>query len=480
MTVRQLLIVTSLLVMMILAAGCIQSPQPAQTATPSPTGATPTPGVSALPPPPVNVTNTTDLFAFVRRAATYARENGKAKAIASFNDPNGSFVAGTLYIFAEDYNGTALAEPLEPAIVGTNISGMTDSFGTPLVRNLQETARFGRGFVSYAYPNPGKNATVESKLSVVEDVDGTYYVGAGIYASDADIYPSVVLNLSGKQPGVDDLVTYVRNATAYARANGREKALAVFNDSKGAYVQGQLAVMAFDMNGTNLAAPPYAADVAANRINLINYQDPDGVDTIRGMRDIANTGGGFLYTVARVTVDGKDVYLPKIDYAEPVDKNWWLFAGIIDPAYTGVVTGNLTGLPVRKTTRTNVYDLVNEAVAYAQANGKEKALAAIDDPHGPFVRGNLSVWAESTDGTVLADPYWKTGIGQNFIDDFDRYGMNTTKVGIGAMQNGTGFSHALFPDTSVNGTTQIPKLIFQKAVDESWWIGSGVYGVEVR
>jgi hypothetical protein len=100
MTVRQLLIVTSLLVMMIFAAGCIQSPQPAQTATPSPAGATSTAAVSLS--PPANVTNTTDLFSFVHRAADYARENGRAKAIASFNDPNGSFVAGTLYIFAED------------------------------------------------------------------------------------------------------------------------------------------------------------------------------------------------------------------------------------------------------------------------------------------------------------------------------------------------------------------------------------------
>ncbi len=478
MTPRQFLIVTSLLVMMILAAGCIQNPQPAVNTTPPPAGTTA--GVSALPSPPANVTNTTGLIAFVHRAATFARENGKAKAIASFNDPNGSFVAGNLYIFAEDYNGTALAEPLEPGIVGTNISGMTDSFGTPLVRNLQETARFGRGFVSYAYPDPGKNATVESKLSVVEDVDGTYYVGAGIYASDADIYPSVVLNMSGKQPGVDDLVTYVKGAVAYARANEKEKALAVFNDSKGSYVRGQLAVMAFDMNGTNLAGPPYAADVAANRINLINYHDPDGVDTIRGMRDIARSGGGFLYTVARVTVDGKDVYLPKIDYAEPVNDSWWLFSGIIDPAYTGVVTGNLTGLPVRDATWMEVYNLVNEAVAFAQANGKEKTLAAIDDPHGPFVRENLSVWAESTDGTMLADPYWRSAIGQNFIDYTDLYGMKTTKVGIEAMRNGTGFSHALFPDTAVNGTALIPKLIYQKAVDESWWIGSGAYGVEVR
>lgn len=81
---------------------------------------------------------------------------------------------------------------------------------------------------------------------------------------------------------------------------------------------------------------------------------------------------------------------------------------------------------------------------------------------------------------MLADPYWRSGIGQNFIDYTDLYGMKTTKVGIDAMRNGTGFSHALFPDTAVNGTAMIPKLTYQKAIDGSWWIGSGAYGIEVR
>lgn len=478
MTTRTVLFVIAILLAAGLITGCIQNTQP-ETPAPQVTPTVTTTMVPTPAPPSSAITTTPGLITFVDRAVMYARENGKEKAIAVFNDPDGPFSTGNLYVFAEGYDGTALAEPFEHEIVGTNILDITDTFGTPVVRNLGETARFGKGYVSYAYPNPKNNYTVEQKISVVEDVDGTYHVGAGIYVSDGDIYPSVVLNTAGEQPDTEDLVAYVKSAVAYARANGKDKSLAVFNDPKGPFVQGQLVIMAFDYNGTNLASPPYAPEVAANRINLINYHDPDGVDTIRGMRDLAKDGGGVFYTVAKVTVDGTEIYLPKIDYAEPIDENWWLFSGIIDPAYTQVASGNMTGIPVRTHTRVELYKLVNDAVTFAQANGKEKTLAVISDPEGQFVNGDLYVWAETTDGTLLADPFWKSGIGQNYIDYADIYGMKTTRAGVDAMQNGTGFYHALFPNNAENGTAQVPKLIYMKPVDDSWWIGGGVYGIEV-
>jgi signal transduction histidine kinase len=479
MTTRTIILVLAILLSSGLFAGCIENLPPENQA---PQQGTPSPATTVVTTPhpsSMAITTTPDLIAFVDRAVLYARENGKEKAIPVFNAPDGIFSTGNLYVFAEGYDGTALAEPFEHEIVGTNILDITDSFGTPVVRNLGETARFGKGLVSYAYPNPRNNYTVEQKISVVEDVDGTYYVGAGIYASDGEIYPSVVLNTSGKQPDVADLVGYVKSAVAYAQANSKEKSLAVFNDPHGPFVQGQLVIMAFDYNGTNLASPPYAPEVALNRMNLVNYHDPDGVDTIRGMRNLAQDGGGVFYTVAKVTADGKEVYLPKINYAEPVDENWWLFSGIIDPSYSQAVAGNMTGITVRDYSREELYDMVNRAVRYAQENGKEKTLAEINNPDGMFVDGDLYVWAETTGGTLLADPFWKSGIGQNYIDFADVYGMKTTKVGIDAMQNGTGFSHALFPNTAENGTAFVPKLIYMKPVDENWWIGGGIYGIEV-
>ena len=457
-----------------LFAGCVQN----QTANTTPAATATVTTVPAT--PPAAITTTPDLIAFVERAASFARENGRAKAIAAFNSPNGSFVVGNVHVFALDYDGTLLADPTEPESVGTDISNLTDSFGIPLVKRLAETARFGRGFVSYDYPNPKNNAIAEPKLTVAEDVDGTYCVAAGFYASEGDVFPSVVLNMTGAKANVSDLVAYVKSAVAYARENGREKALAAFNNPKGGFVRGELVVMALDYNGTGLASPPYAPEVAANRVNLLNYNDPDGVGTVRGMRDLARSGGGFFYTVAKVTVNGTSVLVPKIDYAEPVDDTWWLFSGVVDPAYVPAATGNLTGLRVRDRSRIELYDLVSRAVDFAKTNGSTQALAAIDDPKGSFVRGDLFVWAEGTNGTVLADPFWKDGIGKNYLDFADPNGMKTTRVGIDAMRNSTGFSHALFQDTSANGTAWVPKLVYMKAVDDAWWIGGGIYGVEVQ
>ncbi|MEN6343030.1 MAG: cache domain-containing protein [Methanospirillum sp.] len=472
---RRIILLIAFIAVMALVAGCIQSP-PANATTPATTAAVTT----ASETPPAAITTTPDLIAFVKRAASFARENGRVTAVAAFNNPNGSFVVGNVHIFAVDYNRTLLADPTEPATVGTDISNLTDSFGIPLVKKLGETARFGRGLVSYDYPNPKNNAIAEPKLTVVEDVDGAYYVAAGFYASEGDVFPSVVLNTTAAKANVSDLVAYVKSAVAYARTNGKEKALAAFNDPNGGFVRGELVIMALDSNGTALASPPYAPEVAANRINLVNYNDPDGVGTIRGMRDLVRSGGGFFYTVAKVTVNGTSVLVPKINYAEPVDGSWWLFSGVVDPAYIRVAARNLTGIPVRQHSRSELYDLVSRAVDVAKTNGSTQALAAIDDPNGPFVRGDLFVWAEGTNGTVLADPFWKEGIGKNYLDFSDTNGMKTTRVGIDTMQNGTGFSHALFQDTSANGTALVPKLVYTKAVDDAWWIGGGIYGVEVK
>ncbi|HIH02652.1 MAG TPA: histidine kinase, partial [Methanoregulaceae archaeon] len=238
MAPRTLLLV-ALIAATALFAGCVQSP-PANT-TPAVTSAVTVPAT-----PPAAITTTPDLIAFVERAASFARENGRERAVAAFSNRNGSFVSGNVHVFAVDYNGTLLADPTEPASVGTDISNMTDTFGIPLVLKLGETARFGRGLVSYNYPNPRNNAVAEPKLTVVEDVDGTYYVAAGFYASEGEVFPSTVLNTTGAKANVSDLVAYVRSAVAYARENGREKALGAFNNPKGGFVRGELVPMALD------------------------------------------------------------------------------------------------------------------------------------------------------------------------------------------------------------------------------------------
>lgn len=474
---RRILMIAVILVAAMVAAGCTTTPP--GPATPSPTPVQ-TATLSTRYSQPEEITTTPELVAFVANAAAFAREQGRENAVPAFNDQNGSFVIGNVQVFAIGYDGTLIADSGEPGAVGTNIQNLTDSFGIPLVRNMAATARYGRGYVSYTYPNPSADNASESRIAVVEDIDGTYYIGAGMFASEGEIYPSTRLNTSANPLTVEDLVVYVQDAAAYARAHGRENALFSFNDPEGRFVRGELVIMAFDYNGTNLAAPPYSPELANYHINLINYQDPDGVETIRGMRDLARGGGGFLYTVAKIKANGKTIFVPKIDYAEPVDNEWWIFSGIIVPEYTRAGTGNMAGIQIRNLTRENLYQRVNEAVAFAQTNGKEKTLKEINDPKGRFVTGDLFIWASSRDGVLLADPFWKSGIGENHWEYADQYGMKVTQAGVQAMENGTGFSRALFPDTAMNGTENIEKLIYMKAVDDTWWIGSGIYGIRVE
>ena len=119
-----LLVFLILIAGLVLIAGCSQT-------VPQNNGDKAT--VTTAPPPvqgSVGKITPADLTVMVKEAVAYAKENGKERAIAAFNDPNGSFVKNGIYIFAEDYDGTALAEPFEHGIVGTNIRNMTDRYGS--------------------------------------------------------------------------------------------------------------------------------------------------------------------------------------------------------------------------------------------------------------------------------------------------------------------------------------------------------------
>ena len=122
------------------------------------------------------------LVAFVARARDYAREQGREESLAAFNNASGEFVEGELYVFAYDGNGTNLALPFQPELIGTDRWNLTDTNGVLFIRGLRDTAlSWDGGFYYYTYPNPAENFTVELKLSYVLPVDNTWFVGAGIY-----------------------------------------------------------------------------------------------------------------------------------------------------------------------------------------------------------------------------------------------------------------------------------------------------------
>ena len=140
---------------------------------------------------------------------------------------------------------------------------------------------------------------------------------------------------------------------------------------------------------------------------------------------------------------------------------------------------NVTTIPVSPTaalspSREELVAFVKEAVAYAKANGEEKALAEFDKRNGSFFRGELYIYAYDYNGTTIAHPVNPEKIGVNRLNEKDVYGNLFIKNLREAAYNGSGFSEYYYVNPLHNNTIE-KKLGYVENVDDQWWLGSGIY-----
>jgi polar amino acid transport system substrate-binding protein len=70
-------------------------------------------------------------------------------ALKTFNDKNGEFVEGNRYVFAYDFDGNALAHPIQPEFIGKNRIDIKDPNGVEYIRDMIALARSEGGFIYY-------------------------------------------------------------------------------------------------------------------------------------------------------------------------------------------------------------------------------------------------------------------------------------------------------------------------------------------
>ncbi|MDV2481107.1 sodium:calcium antiporter [Methanoculleus sp. Wushi-C6] len=256
-----------------------------------------------------------EMKAFVASAAAYAREHDRTEALAAFNDPDGEFARDELYIFAYDMNSTVLALPFQPAFIGTNRSEVHDSSGVAYIYGMSRLAAEGGGSIYYLYPNPARGYAEELKLGYVLPVDGTWFVGSGIYIPEV----ATDFNTSVRET----LVQRVKAARGFAQEQGRETACAAFNDLSGDFADGGAYIFAYGTDGTTLALP-YQPDLIGK--NRLDFEDRYGVRVILLESAAAEAGGGFVY----VTYYNPDTGLDglKLCYVAPVDEKWFVGSGV--------------------------------------------------------------------------------------------------------------------------------------------------------
>jgi len=266
------------------------------------------------------VAGTTDaryanLTGLVKDAAAYAGEHGKEAALSEFNNPDGAFINGELYVFAYEMDGTVIALPYQQGLLGTVRTGISDSNGVEFIEGLIEVAGEGGGSLYYIYPNPEDNYREEFKLSYVIPVDDEWFVGSGIYL------PELPAGFNDTER--DELVERVKHARDYAQAYGAHQAVSDFNDPEGVFADGSRYIFAYGYNGTTLSLPFQPELIGSNRLD---FSDTYGVKILKWEISTARHGGGFVY-VQYLNPDTGAVGL-KLCYVAPVDGEWFVGSGI--------------------------------------------------------------------------------------------------------------------------------------------------------
>ena len=258
-----------------------------------------------------------EVISFVQGAVDYAKTNGKDIALKEFSKNSSSkFIKGELYIFAIDFNGVTLAQPYRPQDIGYSHLDLKDPNEVLFFKNMLNTAKRGNGTLYYVWPNPAHDNAFETKLTYVEKVDDTWWIGSGIYLSD------VLVTFS--QTSRNELVSFVDSAVKYAQENGKDKALEEFNDKSGEFFKESLYLFGCDFQGNQLLAPQQPEVVGTNRLDLV---DPNGVKMVQDLVDAAEDGGGFTYYVYEDPTANMKQRL-KLSYVLRVDDTWWIGAGL--------------------------------------------------------------------------------------------------------------------------------------------------------
>ena len=398
----------------------------------------------------------TDLVSFLEDARNYTLDHGKEEALKAFSDPTGEFVKGDMYIFAYDFNGTLLAHPYLPSLVGRNNLDLVDPNGVKTIENLMVVAKCGSGFVCNVYPNPNHEEQTGLKLLYVIKVDDNMWLGSGIYPPGK----APLFSFEDKR----NLLAFVNEARDYALKNGREIALKAFNDPEGEFVRAEMYIFAHDVSG-NLLSLPFRHDLLGQ--NRLDTKDPNGITIARDNIEIARNGSGWTYYLYPNPRENNSQML-KLSYSTVVDDNWTLGAGIYVNSSSAQ---NLSAM--KPANRDELKAFVDEAHSHALVTSKDSVLKEFMDRNGSWVRGDVYIFAQDFNGTSLCLPYLPEEVGTNRLDIQNDQGVYINREMRAIAMNGSGYYEYRWNNPITNQSE--PKVSYVSKVDDTWWLGSGIY-----
>ena len=122
-----------------------------------------------------------DAIAMAEKGAAFIKAKGKDEMMKRISAKDPDFVQGSLYVDMRDLQtGIVLAHPINPSIVGKDLTDVPDASGKKYRREIIELAqKKGKGWVDYQYKNPA-SGKIEPKTTYILRVDDVV-LEAGIY-----------------------------------------------------------------------------------------------------------------------------------------------------------------------------------------------------------------------------------------------------------------------------------------------------------
>lgn len=122
----------------------------------------------------------TTAIAMVDKGVAYMQKNGKDALIKAVNSRSPEFMNERTYLSVRALDGTILAHPTNPKLVGKNMVVLPDADGKLFRKEIIERAQAkGKGWVDYRYNNPNSGEVEKKSTYFLKSAD--VILEAGIY-----------------------------------------------------------------------------------------------------------------------------------------------------------------------------------------------------------------------------------------------------------------------------------------------------------
>lgn len=227
---------------------------------------------------------------FINKAIAYLKANGRETAFKDFSHRTGGFVIGSMTISVYDVEGIVLADSQNPELIGLNLKNTRDITGKLITQQILDTANtYEKGWVSYFTKNSWKATYVEK----VKLPDGDFIITAGYFPH-------------AKKTKTDFMSD---RASRYLHNHMEDQAFQAFSSSDSDFLQGDLHVTVYTMDGVCLVDGIDKTRIWSNDNKI---KDDNGEFFVRKIIALAQSGGGW--------VDFPLYKAKKHTYVKPVSK----------------------------------------------------------------------------------------------------------------------------------------------------------------